>query len=245
MFNQEGQEMAEQKKKIMTGFIHYGKSDDLIEIFKILNDFRKNNGLKYTHQSIENKIFFNISSEHLNSFSKKRPFKISKYQTKSEYKCDKDISNKLMSLKDSFVRMLWDENTQTLTFLSRTPSKVHTNLLKRIFKDSEVEFIKENYIMLRNLHNDIHNFESNIAEDKNIDSNKNEKADSNNENEPFRNKKINKSNHIETLDTVSSTTKDKVSDDFQKVEKKKIKKYTDSKDSKPKVRGTKTLKNSS
>lgn len=150
MSTQEEQKMAEIKPKIMTGFIHYGEQDELTKLFDILNEFRKNNGLKYSHQYKANMVFFSLSSEHLDEFSKVRPFKISRFQTRSEYKCDQETCDKLMAQKDSFVRMLWDENTGVLTFLSRTPLRVHTNLLKRIFKDSNVEFQKDSYTTLRN-----------------------------------------------------------------------------------------------
>jgi len=88
MSNQEQQQMADTKPRIMTGYIHYGESDDLTKLFDILNEFRKNNGLKYSHQSNASMVFFNVSSEHLDAFSQVRPFKISRFQSKSEYKCD-------------------------------------------------------------------------------------------------------------------------------------------------------------
>lgn len=149
MSNQEEQQMAETKPRIMTGYIHYGESDDLTKLFDILNEFRKNNGLKYSHQSRASMVFFNVSSEHLDAFSKVRPFKISRFQTKSEYKCDKETCDQLMGQKDSFLRMLWDESSGVLTFLSRTPSRVHGNLVRRIFKDSGVEFQRDSYSVLR------------------------------------------------------------------------------------------------
>jgi hypothetical protein len=149
MSNQENQEMVDTRPKIMTGYIHYGESDDLTKIFDVLNQFRKNNGLKYSHQSVASLIFFNISSEHLEAFSRVRPFKISRFQTRSEYKCEKETTDSLMAQKDSFLRMLWDENTGVLTFLSRTPSRVHANLVKRIFKDSGVEFQRDCYSVLK------------------------------------------------------------------------------------------------
>ncbi len=153
MSNQEDQQMADTKPRIMTGYIHYGESDDLTKLFDTLNEFRKNNGLKYSHQSKASMVFFNVSSEHLDAFSKVRPFKISRFQTKSEYSCDKETCDQLMSQKDSFLRMLWDENSGVLTFLSRTPSRVHGNLVRRIFRDSGVEFQRDSYSVLRNPYN--------------------------------------------------------------------------------------------
>ena len=150
MSNQQQQQMAETKPRIMTGYIHYEETDDLTKLFDILNEFRKNNGLKYSHQSKAQMVFFNISSEHLDAFSKVRPFKISRFQTRTEYKCDETTSNQLMKQKDSFLRMMWDENSGTITFQSRTPSKIHGNLVRRIFRDANVEFQRDSYSVLRN-----------------------------------------------------------------------------------------------
>jgi hypothetical protein len=150
MSNQEEQQMAETKPRIMTGFIHYGESDDLTKLFDILNDFRKNNGLKYSHQSKAQMVFFNVSSEHLDAFSKVRPFKISRFQTRTEYKCDEATSTQLMGQKDSFLRMMWDEVSGTISFQSRTPSRVHGNLVRRIFRDAGVDFQRDSYAVVRN-----------------------------------------------------------------------------------------------
>lgn len=146
---EQNQSADAQKPKIMTGFIHYNKEDDLAQLFDILNEFRRNNGLKYSHQNNVSMVFFNVSSEHLESLAKVRPFKISKYQTCSEYECDKETADKLMSQKDSFVKMSWDETSNTLTFKSRTISRVHGNLVRRIFKDSKQDFEKNNYQVIR------------------------------------------------------------------------------------------------
>ena len=137
------------KPKIMTGYIHYNKSDDLGKLFETLNDFRKNSGLKYSHQGNVGMVFFNVGLEHLDELSEVRPFKISKFHSKSEYKCDKETSDKLMGQKDSFVRMTWDESTTSLTFLSRTTSRVHGNLVRRIFKDSQQNFDRDAYSVVR------------------------------------------------------------------------------------------------
>jgi hypothetical protein len=143
------QQMTESKNRIMTGFIHYDESDDLTKLFDTLNEFRINNGLKYSHQSRSSMVFFNISSEYLDLLSKVRPFKISRFQSSSKYNCDNEICNILMGQKDSFIRMIWDEETKLLTFLSRTPSSVHGGLVRRIFRDSGVEFQKDNYEIIR------------------------------------------------------------------------------------------------
>lgn len=155
MSNQEEQmvvteTVTETKPKIMTGYIHYGESDDLTKLFDILKEFKNNNGLKYSHQSKAQMVFFNISTEHLDALSKVRPFKISKFKTTTEYKCDENTSLVLMGQKDSFLRMIWNGETETVSFLSRTPSRVHGNLVRRIFRDSGVEFQQNSYSVQRN-----------------------------------------------------------------------------------------------
>lgn len=204
MSTQEEQQMAETKPRIMTGFIHYGEQDDLETLFSTLNEFRKNNGLKYSHQSKASMVFFNISSEHLDAFSKVRPFKISRFQTRTEYKCSEETALQLMGQKDSFLRMLWDEQTETVSFQSRTPSRVHGNLVRRIFRDSGVEFERENYSVFRNATS-------------------------------------------ESNQNTQDATQEDTPEGFQRVEKKprKTKSSTSSKvvkETKPKVRGTKVVK---
>jgi hypothetical protein len=145
------------KSRVITCFIYYNDDDDLPKIFEVIKDFRVRHGLKFSHHS--GYIFFTILSDHLNELAKVRPFKISKYQTNSEYTCTKEVADKLMEQKDSFIRMVWNEN-ETLTFSSRTMHRVHSNLVRRIFKDSNQEFIVDSYQVLRNnskFDNDEHN----------------------------------------------------------------------------------------
>lgn len=227
MANQE-QQMAETKPKIMTGYINYGESDDLTKIFDILNEFRKNNGLKYSHQSKAQMIFFNISSEHLDAFSKVRPFKISRFQTRTEYKCDEATSTQLMGQKDSFLRMIWDGESGTISFQSRTPSKVHGNLVRRIFRDSGVEFQKDSYSVLRNF----------TSKTDDVDGNTDANTDAVDEEQ---------TNKVQSVQSVQSN-QESTPEGFMRVEKKPRKPRTASTNSKvvketetkPKVRGTKT-----
>jgi len=135
------------KSRLITCFIYYNDDDDLPKIFEVIKDFRVRHGLKFSHHS--GYIFFTILSDHLDELAKVRPFKISKYQTNSEYTCTKEVADKLMEQKDSFVRMVWNENS-TLTFSSRTMHRVHSNLVRRIFKDSNQEFVLDSYQVLRN-----------------------------------------------------------------------------------------------
>jgi hypothetical protein len=213
MSNQEQQQeqQTDIKQKNMIGYVHYGENDDLTKLFDVFNEFRKNCGLKYSHQGKLGQVFFSISSEHLDAFSKVRPFKISRYQTRSEYKCDKEISDKLMGQRDSFVRMVWDENTCVLTFLSRTPARVHGNLIRRIFTDSGVEFQKDNYNVLRNFLNSV--------------GRNGEAQDNDNDNDD---EEVNKQEtNTKTPSHFLNKTRESTPEGFQRVESKKGGKYKD------------------
>ncbi len=135
------------KPRIITCFVHYNKTDDQSKIFDVLKDFRTRHGLKFSHH--QGYIFFTLSSEHLDELSRVRPFKVSKFQTKSEFTCTKEVADKLMGQKDSFVRMFWSDETGKLTFVSRTLSRVHGQLVRRIFKDSDQQFVREQYQIIR------------------------------------------------------------------------------------------------
>jgi len=134
--------MADKPKNI-TCFIKYNEQDNLEAIFNTLKDFKSKHGLKWSHH--KDIIFFQTSSDKLEEFSKVQKFKISKYQAKATYKCSKEDCDKLMSQKDSFLRMRWDEENNCVIFLSRTTFKVHRRLIRRIFTDSEVEFDKDSF----------------------------------------------------------------------------------------------------
>ena len=45
--------------------------------------------------------------------------------------------------------MIWNEEKSVLTFLSRTTSRVHAQLVKRIFRDSQQEFVRTDYTVLK------------------------------------------------------------------------------------------------
>jgi hypothetical protein len=135
------------KPRIITCFVHYNKTDDQSKIFDVLKDFRNRHGLKFSHH--QGYIFFTLSSEHLDELSKVRPFKVSKFQTKSEFTCTKEVADKLIEQKDSFVRMFWNDETGRLTFVSRTLSRIHGQLVRRIFKDSNQQFDRDQYQIIR------------------------------------------------------------------------------------------------
>jgi len=201
-----------QKPKNITCFIHYNETDDLTPIFNILKKFHSEKGLKYTHQ--KNIIFFTIFSEYMTEFSKVRPFKVSKYQTKSSFKCEAEVAENIMKQKDSFIRMIWDEDNNILNFLSRTTLKVHNQLIKRIFNDSKQNFIKENYSVYRDENND------NEDEDDN---------DNNNDNKQLK-------VEVENDDGFTKVIEKKVKVTESKVTESKILKE---KNDKPKIRGIK------
>lgn len=158
------------KPKIITCFIYYNSDEELTKIFKAINDFRENNNLKYSHHA--GYVFFNILADLLGEFKKLSPFSISKYQTLSEYNCSKDIGDKIMEKKNSFIKMRWNpsENTTNsgfVSFISRTIGKVHHTLVRKIFRENEIEFDRTNYKYTKN--SDSENGESVIKENKKKD----------------------------------------------------------------------------
>ena len=134
------------KSKIVTLFIHYNQEDDLSKIFTVLNDFRASCGLKFSHH--RGQIFVSVRSEFLNDLYKKQPFKSSKYSTKTTYECDEETGNRLTTQKDSFLRMSYDNGTSTVTFQSRTPQRVHYQLVTRVFKATETTFDNDKYVFV-------------------------------------------------------------------------------------------------
>lgn len=134
------------KSKIVTLFIHYNQDDDLSKIFAVLNEFRTSCGLKFSHH--RGQIFVSVRSEHLNELYKRQPFKSSKYSTKTTYTCDEETGNRLTTQKDSFLRMSYDNGTGLATFQSRTPQRVHYQLVSRVFKATNTTFDKELYVVV-------------------------------------------------------------------------------------------------
>lgn len=134
------------KSKIVTLFIHYNQDDDLSKIFTVLNEFRTNCGLKFSHH--RGQIFVSVRSEHLNELYKRQPFKSSKYSTKTTYSCDEETGTRLVAQKDSFLRMSYDNSTGAATFQSRTPQRVHYQLVSRVFKATNTSFDKDLYVVV-------------------------------------------------------------------------------------------------
>lgn len=134
------------KPRVLTGFIYYNENDDLSKIFEVIKDFRTRHGLKFSHY--KGYIFFMMSSEYIDEFGKVRPFKISKFKSSSEYTCTKDVADKLMGQRNSFIRVNWDENGH-LTFRSRTKGFFHNHLVRKLFKDADIEFDNDSYTIHR------------------------------------------------------------------------------------------------
>lgn len=131
--------------RVLTGFVYYNENDDLAKIFDVIKDFRVRHGLKYSHY--KGYIFFMMSSEFLDEFSKVRPFRISKFKSSSEYSCSKDVADKLIEQRNSFIKMRWDESG--ITFRSRTKTFFHNHLVRKLFKDAEIELNQESYTVHR------------------------------------------------------------------------------------------------
>jgi hypothetical protein len=137
----------ESRSRNVTGYIHYNKSDDLTKTFEVLKEFRTKYGLKFSHH--RDYVFFSLKSDYLDELAKKQPFRISHYRSKSEYKCDENISEKLLGQSDSFLRMTYNKENGVVQFLSRTTGYIHRHLVIRVFNDSDVSFDKNNYTNIR------------------------------------------------------------------------------------------------
>jgi hypothetical protein len=128
--------------RVLTGFIYYNETDDLSKIFEVIKDFRTRHGLKYTHY--KGYIFFMLLSDFMGEFSKVRPFRISKFKSSSEYTCSKEVADKLIEQRNSFIKVKWDE-AGYLVFMSRTKTFFHNYLVRKLFKDAEMELNQELY----------------------------------------------------------------------------------------------------
>lgn len=138
-----GTETPETTRNV-TGYIHFNKDDDLTKIFETLHTFRISYKLKYYHHR-NDFIFFSVKSDCLSELAKVQPFKISHYSSKSTYSCTKEVAEKLLAVRDSFVRTSWDEEKGTVQFLSRTIGRVHNELVRRVFKTADEDFVRTSY----------------------------------------------------------------------------------------------------
>jgi hypothetical protein len=158
-------EMTETTVRNVTGYIHFNKDDDLSKIFAVLHKFRANYGLKYSHH--RDFIFFSVKSDCLTELAKEQPFRISHYRSKSEYKCSKEVADKLLSVRDSFVRLSWMETEGVVQFLSRTIGRVHNYLVQRIFKSASETYNRSNYFYERVNHKSNETNETNETKETN------------------------------------------------------------------------------
>ena len=85
-----------------------------------------------------------LLSDFMGEFSKVRPFRISKFKSSSEYTCSKEVADKLIEQRNSFIKMKWDE-AGYLVFMSRTKTFFHNYLVRKLFKDAEIELNQELY----------------------------------------------------------------------------------------------------
>ena len=70
--------------------------------------------------------------------------------------------------------MNWSDEDETLTFLSRTTSRIHGQLVRRIFNDSQQEFVRTQYRVLKDDNVDSLSQEENDKRFKKVFQEKNE-----------------------------------------------------------------------
>ena len=122
--------------------------DDVKKIFTSINELKSKFHLKFSNHPECGIIMLLFNRDNFAEFKKELDFSVSKYTSVTKYTCDNDTAEKLKQQKDSFLRLHYDEGM--LLFTSRTPLNVHKKLVKRIFKDSEVEFDKSNLVFTQN-----------------------------------------------------------------------------------------------
>lgn len=122
--------------------------EDVKKIFASINELKSKFHLKFSNHPECGIIMLLFNRDNFTDFKKELDFSVSKYTSVTKYTCDLTTAEKLKQQKDSFLRLHYDEGM--LLFTSRTPLNVHKKLVKRIFKDSEVEFNKSNLVFTQN-----------------------------------------------------------------------------------------------
>jgi len=122
--------------------------EDVKKIFASINELKSKFHLKFSNHPECGIIMLLFNRDNFAEFKKELDFSVSKYTSVTKYTCDVATSEKLKQQKDSFLRLHYDDGL--LLFTSRTPLNVHKKLVKRIFKDSEVEFNKSNLVFTQN-----------------------------------------------------------------------------------------------
>jgi hypothetical protein len=136
--------------------------EDVKKIFASINELKSKFHLKFSNHPECGIIMLLFNRDNFAEFKKELDFSVSKYTSVTKYTCDVETAEKLKQQKDSFLRLHYDEGM--LLFTSRTPLNVHKKLVKRIFKDSEVEFDKSNLVFTQNQDNDF-NTGNNVSAD--------------------------------------------------------------------------------
>jgi hypothetical protein len=126
-------------KKLITGYIRYNKDENIENVINTLKSFHA----KYSHHI--GYIFFSLDQNKLSELSTLLKFRISRFESKSHYSCSPDLASSLTSQRDSFLRIHYVDASQSVEFLSRTTSSVHYNLVQRLFKRANIEFVHSNY----------------------------------------------------------------------------------------------------
>ncbi len=122
--------------------------EDVKKIFATINDLKSKFHLKFSNHPECGIIMLLFNRDNFSEFKKELDFSVSKYTSVTKYTCDVATAERLKQQKDSFLRLHYDDGM--LLFTSRTPLNVHKKLVKRIFKDSEVEFNKSNLVFTQN-----------------------------------------------------------------------------------------------
>jgi hypothetical protein len=122
--------------------------EDVKKIFASINELKSKFHLKFSNHPECGIIMLLFNRDNFAEFKKELDFSVSKYTSVTKYTCDVSTAERLKQQKDSFLRLHYDDGM--LLFTSRTPLNVHKKLVKRIFKDSEVEFNKSNLVFTQN-----------------------------------------------------------------------------------------------
>jgi len=122
--------------------------EDVKKIFASINELKSKFHLKFSNHPECGIIMLLFNRDNFAEFKKELDFSVSKYTSVTKYTCDVATAEKLKQQKDSFLRLHYDDGM--LLFTSRTPLNVHKKLVKRIFKDSEIEFNKSNLVFTQN-----------------------------------------------------------------------------------------------
>ena len=123
-------------------------NEDLSSFFQTLKEMKKTINFKYYHGI--NYIFIKTQWENLTKMNEHIKFQISRYQTKSEYKCPNSIATKICEQLGTFVYIKHDKENEKIIFTSRLPSFEHTNNIITIFSNAQQKFFQNRYKLIPN-----------------------------------------------------------------------------------------------